>query len=121
MTDPVRVAIVFGDNPELVERLVREIPVWAARTEGIESVSQDLREAGADLSTFVFDPGEDVEEQLLYLIHEVELHHGVSGGHPPLARLDVYGAELTPRTTTALERLGLSSMEASEGRFSAAP
>jgi hypothetical protein len=102
-------------------RLVRQIPVWAARTEGIESVAQDLREDGADLSTFVFDPGEDNEEQLLDLIHEVELHHGASGGRPPLARLDVYGAILTPQTTTALERLGLSSIESGDGKFSAAP
>jgi hypothetical protein len=121
MPDPERVAIVFEDNPELVERLVREIPVWAARSDRIESVAPRLRGDGVDLTTFNFDPGGDVEGQLLGLIHEVELHHGASGGRLPLARLDVYGASLTPRTTAVLERLGLPSVRPGAERFSATP
>jgi hypothetical protein len=121
MSDPARVAIVFDDNPELVERLVREMPVWVARTERINAVAPRLREEGVELTTFDFDPDADIEEQLLYVIPEAELHHGASGGRLPLARLDVYGAKLTERTTILLDQLGLSSVEPVAGGFNATP
>jgi hypothetical protein len=77
--------------------------------------------AGASRFTvFSFDRAGDIEEQVLDVINEVDLHHGSSGGQPALRRLDVYGTALTEPVSAMLEKFGLSSTEATAGGFSAA-
>lgn len=124
MADRAHIGIVLEDDPKLIERLVAEMPVWASRFPSSEGLADRLRkDPSHDASRFTvlnsFDATGDVEDQLLDLIHDVDLHHGAAGGHPPLGRLEVYGASLTAEVTKNLEQFGLTSVEETSGGFTA--
>ncbi len=98
--------------------------MWAARTSRSKALAERLgaEEGGDDSAGFTifdFDGDGDIEDQLLDVIHEVELHHGSPGGHPPLVQLDVYGTGLTESLTSTLERFGLASVQVTPFGFSA--
>lgn len=117
------VILLEADDPSLMERLIREMQVWAARTPASEALAATLIRddpASADRFTvFTFDAEGDVEDQVVQVIYDVDLHYGSSGGHPPLQRLDVYGTVLTDPVKLALEKFGLSSTEATADGFKA--
>ena len=125
MPEPVGVAILCGDDPPLIERLLAAgAPVWASRTRGAEVIADRLLKDGAPdagrFTIFDFDAAADVGDQLMYVVSQVELHHGASGGHPQLRRLDVYGSDLTASVKGMLDGFGLTSVEANPIGFSAA-
>lgn len=94
--------------------------VWAVRTAATEETArriweehppQEIDQLTSGLTLF---KGEgDPEDDLLSILDEVELHHGVSGGHiPPMSVVRVFGIGPTDAVREAFGSLGFTRLMA---------
>ena len=99
-----------------LDELVLSNPVWAVRTAATDEAARRIWEkhppqetdphtSGLTLFKGVGDPVED----LLSILDEVELHHGIAGGHiPPMIAVRVFGTGLTDAVREAFSPLGFT-------------
>jgi hypothetical protein len=120
-----RVVIAASDGfSDRIERLVAVLPVWAPRTPETmafaERAPTNRLKPGADTlasGLTLFAQGASPEEDLLWVVEEVELHHGDASHDPPVSVIEVFGATLTDRVREAFEGIGFSRLEPSREGF----
>jgi hypothetical protein len=95
-----RVAIVASKEyaADRVEQLAGLYHVWAPRTAETEAVSRRIwsRRPDSDADRLLtgltlFKSGGSQEENLLWILEEVELHHGEASQDPPVGVIEVLG------------------------------
>ena len=77
--DPIegQVAIVMDPSYGTRLRLVAsKMPVWIVNSVANEKVARSLWESGANVTTFNVSNPDHVDENLLKVLPDVELHHG---------------------------------------------
>jgi len=132
MLNRKNVAIVvdpkFGGR---LERLTARAPVWIVASEANKAVSDELwkahphkdhRETGA-ITTYPVSDDEDRRTNLLDVIADVEIHHGVGDGDylvfPRDFALEVIGVHLDSEVKEALRGYGFISFTQTEDGFTA--
>lgn len=113
------IVVVSGKFESKLYELGRSSHVWAVRTPATEYMARqiwaeplqhddDPLTAGVTLFKGKGNP----ESDLLSILDEVELHHGISGGHvPPMGAMRVVGTEPTDLVREVLGSLGFSRFE----------
>lgn len=112
------VIVVSGEFASRLDDLASSSHVWALRTSATEEVAhriwanhppQETDPLTAGLTLF---KGEgDPEGDLLSILDEVELHHGISGGHvPPVDAVRVFGAGPMDAVCDAFDSLGFARL-----------
>jgi hypothetical protein len=99
--------------------------VWVVRTAATEEVAHRIWEERPPQETdpliaglTLFKGEGDPEGDLLSILDEVELHHGLSGGHvPPMGAVRVLGTGPTDAVRDAFGSLGFSRIEATPDGF----
>jgi hypothetical protein len=112
-----QVTIMVSD--EFISVLYKLSPydhVWAVRTAATEETARRIREEHPPQETnsltfglTLFKGEGDPEDDLLSILDEVELYHGVSGGHiPPMSAVRVFGIVPTDAIREALGSFGFT-------------
>jgi hypothetical protein len=66
----------------------------------------------------LFKGGGDPEDDLVSILDEVDLHHGISGDHvPPMSAIRVLGTGPTDAVREALDSLGFTRFVTTPGGF----
>jgi hypothetical protein len=99
--------------------------VWAVRTAATEEAARRIWEEhppqGTDPLTSgltLFKGEGDPADDLLSILDEVELHHGIAGGHfPPMSAVRVFGTEPTDAVREAFSPLGFTRFTLSSDGF----
>jgi hypothetical protein len=112
------VVVVSGEFAPKLDELALSSPVWAVRTAATEEAARRIWEkhppqetdpltAGLTLFKGEGDPVGD----LLSILDEVELHHGIAGGHvPPMDAVRVLGTGPTDAVRDAFSSLGFTRL-----------
>jgi hypothetical protein len=117
--DNTRVTIVVsGEFVSKLDGLASCEHVWVLRTPATERVAQQIWEKYPALETDLLKAGVtlfkaegDSEGVLLSILDEVELHHGISGGHfPPMGAVKVLGTGPTDSVREAFGLLGFTRL-----------
>ena len=122
--DGLEVIIVLSDEcaPSLAGFAAKH-QTWALRTAETERVAQEFwkehppldAEAGPGGLTLFTGEG-DPERDLLSILDDVELHHGLAASGPPAASaLRVWGVEASETVRDALGALGFTRIESRPG------
>jgi hypothetical protein len=110
------VVVVSSEFAPQLDELALSSHVWAVQTAATEEAARRIWEAHppqesdpltAGLTLF---KGEgDPEGDLISILDEVELHHGIVGVHiPPMIAVRVFGAGLTDAVREAFSQLGFT-------------
>ena len=91
--------------------LANRMPVWIADTPGNRAGIQAARLAGGDLTVFRVDEGKSPDGWASEVVATVVEHHGEWSHDPPLSRLEIFGASLTPQLRDVLSEYGFSETE----------
>lgn len=125
MTTKHEVVIVLASEfaPKLNE-LTLSGHVWAVQTTVTEEAARRIWEKHPPQETDTLTSGlalfkgvGNPEDDLLSILDEVELHHGMAGGRIPPMILRVFGAELTVTVREAFSSLGFTCFTPSSGGF----
>jgi len=119
------VVVVSGEFAPKLDELALSSPVWAVRTAATEEAAQRIWEkyppqetdqltSGLTLFKGEGDPADD----LVSILDEVELHHGIAGGHiPPMTAVRVFGTGLTDAVREVFSSLGFTRFTPSSDGF----
>jgi len=116
-TAEYRVAIVvdpaFGERlKSLAERMhawVADTPINRRAAEKIWART-DALSIGRGVTTFRVTRSEPSDEWAASILPAVELHHGEHAHTPPVSRLEIHGAVLSPRLQDALHSIGFTDL-----------
>jgi hypothetical protein len=123
--EPQVVIIVSSEFAPKLDELVLSSHVWAVRTPATEEAARRIWDDHPPQRTdplasrlTLFKAGEDAEDNLLSVLDEVELHHGIAGGHiPPMIAVRVFGTKLTDAICEAFSSLGFTRFTSSSDGF----
>lgn len=116
ITDRQVVVVVSDEFAPKLDELALSSPVWVVRTAATEEAARRIWEkhppqeidqftSGLTLFKGEGDPADD----LVSILDEVELHHGIAGGHiPPMIAVKVLGIGLTDAAREAFSSLGFT-------------
>lgn len=126
MSSGRQVTIIVTDEfaPRL-DDLASSGHVWVVRTAATEEAARRIWEEHPPQETdplasgvTLFKGGEGSEDDLLWILDEVGLHHGSSGGHfPPMSAIRVLGPGPTHVVREALSSLGFTRLVSAPGGF----
>jgi hypothetical protein len=119
------VIVVSSEFAPKLDELALSSPVWAVRTAATEEAARRIWEEhppqGTDPLTSgltLFKGEGDPADDLLSILDEVELHHGIAGGHfPPMSAVTVFGIGPTDAVREALSSLGFTRFTPSSDGF----
>jgi hypothetical protein len=118
------IIVLAGESAPELDELALSSPVWVVRTAATEEAARRIWEEHPPQETdpltaglTLFNGEGDPENDLLSILDEVELHHGISGGHvPPMSAIRVLGIGPTDAVREALASLGFTRLvETSDG------
>jgi hypothetical protein len=123
--EPQVIVVVSSEFAPKLDELVLSSPVWAVRTAATEEAARRIwekyppQETDTPTSGLTLFKGEgDPADDLLWILDEVDLHHGSSGGHvPPMSAIRVLGTGPTDAVREALGLLGFVRLVADPGGF----
>ena|SRR5579862_5031350 len=112
------VIVVSSEFAPKLDALALSSHVWAVRTAATEEAARRIWEEhspqGTDPLTSgltLFKGEGDPADDLLSILDEVELHHGIAGGHfPPMSAVRVFGTEPTDAVREAFSSLGFTRL-----------
>jgi hypothetical protein len=124
-TEPQVIVVVSSEFAPKLDEFALSSPVWAVRTAATEEAARRIWEEhppqGTDQLTSgltLFKGEGNPEDDLLSILDEVELHHGMTGGHiPPMIAVRVFGTELTDAVREAFSSLGFTRFTPSSDGF----
>jgi hypothetical protein len=124
-TEPQVIVVLSSEFAPKLGELALSSPVWAVRTAATEEAARRIWEEhppqGTDPLTSgltLFKGEGDPEDDLLSILDEVELHHGIAGGHiPPMIAVRVFGTGLTGVVREAFSSLGFTRFTPSSDGF----
>jgi hypothetical protein len=112
------IIVLAGESAPELDELALSSPVWVVRTAATEEAARRIWEEHPPQETdpltaglTLFNGEGDPENDLLSILDEVELHHGISGGHvPPMSAIRVLGIGPTDAVREALASLGFTRL-----------
>jgi hypothetical protein len=121
------IIVVSSKFASRLGELVLLSPVWAVQTAATEEAARRIWEEHPPQETdqltsglTLFKGEGDPEDDLLSILDEVELHHGMAGGHiPPMIAVTVFGTQLTDAIREAFSVLGFTRFTLSSDGFAA--
>jgi len=126
MTPGRQVTVMVSDEfVSMLDELVLSGHVWAVQTAATEEAARRIWEEHPPQETdplasgvTLFKGGEGSEDDLLWILDEVGLHHGSSGGHfPPTSAIRVLGTGPTDAVREELDSLGFTRLVTAPGGF----
>ena len=110
-----------------LDELAPSSHVWAVRTAATEEAARRIWEKHPPQETdqltsglTLFKGEGESEDDLLWILDEVDLHHGSSGGHvPPMSAVKVLGAGPTDAAREAFDALGFTRLVSTPDGFAA--
>jgi hypothetical protein len=112
------IIVVYGGFVSKLDDFAMSNHVWVVRTAATEEVARRIREKHPPQETdqltsgvTLFKGEGDPEDDLLSILDEVELHHGMAGGHiPPMIAVRVLGTGPTDAVRDAFSSLGFTRL-----------
>jgi len=113
MPAPYTVALVA--DPEFGAQLLPlagNMHVWAIDSPTNHSIaeswwkSQSPHGPASGITTFLYEPNEDLETWCRFAIERLDEHHGPNSGQPAYNQVEVIGVHLSPRLRDSFSELG---------------
>lgn len=124
-TDRQVVVVVSDEFAPKLDELALSSPVWVVQTAATEEAARRIWEKHPPQETdqltsglTLFKGEGDPADDLVSILDEVELHHGIAGGHiPPMVAVRVFGTGLTDAVREAFSPLGFTRFTPSSDGF----
>jgi hypothetical protein len=119
------IIVLSSEFAPRLDELALSSPVWAVRTAATEEAARQIWEKHPPQETdqltsglTLFKGEGDPAGDLVSILDEVELHHGIVGGHiPPMIAVKVFGTGLTDAVREAFSSLGFTRFTPSSDGF----